>query len=378
MFSHLFLALANWVLLSFIAKTYSLEEAGTYNLVLAVLNPIFLLGSFQFRNHYLSKPTSTGAELSNYVVARLSTYLPIILIGYVIAHLFGVLGEFFWGVLALKLVESLFELPFMAEHKSTKLLRAAVHHILKTFCVYLVLIFMLKMGNNTFESFAAASAVGIVYGVSYLFFVFKNQQVSWRPKLEEVLNLFKATFLLALSASLLSFNVSLSRFYLSEIYGKEATAIFSVSFAFYGLWQLFFNSYLNAMLPNFNKHKSAEKLLIPIGIAFSFSIGFWLLDEKIYTFLFGQAYIESSKLTLGLLVSIFLSFFSSYFFYARMSEQDYSSHFSINLISILINALLLYPMIKFSGIQGAYWAWAITLAIQCLLYALKSFRRVYA
>ena len=100
-FSHAILALGNWLLLATVAKSYTLTEAGDYNLVLACLTPIFLFCSFHLKNYFLAKEGSEK-NFSNFVLNRSLGVLISLFGAIVVASYMGVVNQFFWGVFLLK------------------------------------------------------------------------------------------------------------------------------------------------------------------------------------------------------------------------------------------------------------------------------------
>ncbi len=363
-FSHAILALGNWLLLATVAKSYTLTEAGDYNLVLACLTPIFLFCSFHLKNYFLAKEGSEK-NFSNFVLNRSLGVLISLFSAIVVASYMGVVNQFFWGVFLLKSSEVFFELPFMFEHKSDRLGRTSFLHILRSLLVYGTLIYLLAGEAGVLYSFSVASLASYIGTAIYLW---KLKNISWSFSYLEVFRLFKSTFWLGGSASLLSLNVSLPRIFLAYTMGKEAIAIYSVSFAFYSIWQLFFNSYLNAILPKFSQTGLKDKVIFPLAIFLVGSCGFYFFDGEIYSFVFGNEYLAASELTPGLLCSVFLSFFSSYFFYDFMSKGDFEVHFKLNLAALGAHAIVLYPMILMYGLKACYYSWIAALIVQCGLY----------
>ncbi|MCO4754733.1 MAG: hypothetical protein KC478_09625 [Bacteriovoracaceae bacterium] len=365
-FSQALLAAGNWALLSYLARNFPVEATGEYNLVLATLSPIFIFFSLHLKNHYLSEPKSS---FPLYVATRSLSLIAILVLAFVVGSWMGIVNQFFWGVFLLKTSEVLFELPFMYEHKKSHLGLACTRHIIRTVFVYSLLIYMLESGQGVIASFALPACLSVVATIFYI--KFKTHKDDWGVKVSEIVELCKITAPLGGGASLLSLNVSLPRIYLAFLLGKEATAVYSVSFAFYSVWQLFFNSYLNALLPKFRSITLKEKLLIPLVLFGIGAIVFSIFDEYLYITLFGASYSVATELTPGLLISILLSFFSSFLFYEFLSRGEYKVHFFLNFLALLANGLMLAPLIMGMGIAAAYYAWAIAVGVQCMLYLWK-------
>tara|TARA_Y100000780_G_scaffold232596_1_gene268967 strand:+ start:101453 stop:102616 length:1164 start_codon:yes stop_codon:yes gene_type:complete len=362
--SQVILAVGNWILLATIAKNYSLTETGDYNLALACLAPTFLFFSFHLKNYFLAKDSS-NMEFSHYVHTRILSMVLALAVALVAGSVLEVVNQFFWGVFVLKASELIFELPFMYDHKIDKLKRASGRHILRSLLVYGCLVFLLESKVGIFTSFGISGLLSILGTIPYILTV-NNQD--WSFSLQKVASLIRSTFWLGGSASLLSLNISLPRIFLAYTLGKEATAIYSVSFAFYSVWQLLFNSYLNSILPKFTSASLKEKVVIPLVIFIACSLIFINFDTEIYRVIFGPEYIKATELSPGLLGAIFLSFISSYFFYDFMSKGSFKAHFNLNLIALGVHAIVLYPLIKLIGIEACYYSWTLALIVQCGLY----------
>lgn len=374
--SQTLLAAANWFLLAVIARILSVEQTGLYNLTLAIQAPVFLLFSLQLKNHYLTQVSPSEEDFIQRFWIRFFLIPVATILALGIAFIFEAKGEFFWGVAFLKSSELIFELPFMREHKLNRLVRASSAHILRSVFTYGVLTISLFQGLGVFLAFGLASGASLLFTFAYWIFCAGGFRLV-APKLDVMRGIAVSCLPLGASAALLSLNVSLPRFYLNELIGKEAIALYSVSFAFYGLWQLFFNSYLNAMLPRFNETGTVEKFILPLGAFALFAAFFVVFDDILYSVLFGSSYGQASSFTYGLLVSTVLSFFTSFLFFSRMSQGLYGIHLRFNVAALVFNAVALGPAIKYFGPQGSYISWSASLCLLCMLYLAKPISRAW-
>lgn len=370
MFSHIFLAVANWALLTIIARSFNLAQTGEYNLALATLTPLFLLISLQQKNRFLSDARDIRDSFSDFLFSRL-LMTPIALIAaYALTFIVEIPGDFYWSVFLLKVSETFFELPFAFGHKTLGAGKAAIAHFFRTLGTYGFIVFMLMRSDSISQAFIDGALFSVVFSIGIFHFLFKGLKAQFSFHKTQVASYIRTSLSLGLGASALALNVSLPRFFLDQISGAKTVAIYSVSFAFYSIWQLFFNSYFGAVLPHFDKLGPVRKALPLLALAL-FCAPMLLFGAEIYEFIFGPDYAIAGQLNMGLLLASFISFFSSYFYYEYLHLGALKDHFKVNLIALGANALALWPLIKYFHTAGAYYAWSMALLVQCGLYFYK-------
>lgn len=379
--SHVFLAVANWALLTLVARTYSLAQTGEYNLALAALTPLFLFMSLQGRNRFLSDKRDLQSSFSDFLFSR-ALMIPAVLVAALGLYFFlNIPGDFYWAVFLLKLSESVFELPFAYGHKSEGAGKASLIQVFRVLGTYGFIVLSLYRSGSITESFIIGALFSVIFSLAMFHYNLKGVKTQFDFRWQKVLAYIKSSLPLGSAASILALNVALPRFFLDQVKGPDSVAIFSVSFAFYSIWQLFFNSYFNALLPHLTKLSKARKLA-PLGPLAIFGGIMWAFSGDLYSYLFGDSYIYASSLDVGLVLSAFISFFSSYFYYDYLSRGVLSSHFKINVFAFILNLTALYPFIHFFGTAGAFYSWGLALSVQCLFYYHKkktaSNREVYA
>lgn len=358
LFSQVLLACFNWIVLIVLAKKFSPTVVGEYSLVLAWLAPIFLLYSMQMKSHFL---THRKASINDYFSLRVILVLPLTVICFVLMAL-DLNKAILLGVFVLKLSELLFEIPFMLDQKKQNLLKGSTLQILRTLSTYILLTLLI------YKSFSFEVALIISSSSSLLFAMLYTLSKELKIDVKFNRSIFKQVLPLGCSAFLVSFMISAPRIFLKFFRSIDEVALFTVIFSFYAIWQLLFNNYFNGILDKLSSMSMKKACSLP-SIVFLFSaVIFYFFDEAIYRLVFGENFIEAKSYTLILLVNILISLVSSTIYYRLLSQENYHSHFGINLKAFLLALILLPVMIYNYGVMGALIGQGIIQLFQTFLY----------
>lgn len=358
LFAQVSLAIFNWLILTILARKFGKSLVGEYSIILAWLTPLFLLYSLQIKNRYL---TSSDAFITQFTTIRVLLIVPLILFSSLLL-LLGYQNEIIVGVFTIKLAELIFELPFMKDQKHNQLLKASTIQLVKNIIIYSLILF-LTISTGSFQ-LAIMVGGGVSLIISLMYVLHAKLKIQFR--LDR--NLLKSLFPLGMAAFITSFTVSIPRLYLKEIVGLESVALYAVIFSFYAIWQLVFNNYFTGVLNNLSKIKVDKLVKLPLVIFSICSIVFYLFDENIYRFLFGESFIDASDYTVLLLLNIFISFWTSFFYYQLLSKNDYKSHLKINLILVSISLLIVPVGIYYLKVSGALIGQSLVQLVQIYLY----------
>lgn len=352
------LAVFNWLILTIIAKKFDKTLVGNYSLVLAWLTPIFLLFSLQIKNRILTTKSENYTDLIN---LRFHLILPLIVVCSFVTFI-NLPSTLALAIFLIKLGEYIFEMPFVMDQKADKLLFGSIVQLSRNCLVYIFVIVLIYLNFSFIQSLMIGGSISVFIGILYAFY--KKVKLKWRVRLTTLSVLIP----LGISASLLSFSVSVPRIFLKSLVGIEQVAIYTVIFSFYSIWQMLFNNYFTGFLNRMQTMKIKEYLYLPLIVFGISALIFYNFDTLIYELLFGSGFKVAANYTIFLLANILLSFFSSLMYYKLLAQNNYNSHLWINIITFILSLILMYLFIKQWGIEGALIAQAIVQCIQLILY----------
>lgn len=358
LFSQGLIALFNWLLLITLAQKFSKELLGEYSLILAYLTPLVLLYALQMKSHYL---TNNKYPLKDYISLRLILFIPLFLL----ISIIGTVKVSFYivlGVLFLKISDLIQEISFMKKQKEDELMKGSVDFIVKILMSYIVIFLLIYFKFDLKTSLLVGGGTGLFISLLYLMQHLSDFKFNFNKKL--FLNLLP----FGASSFILSFALMIPRFIIENTLGLEDLALYTVTFTFYGIWQLFFNNYFNGILEKMKSLSVFQRTSVPMTFFILCSFVFLCFDKEIYTILFGLEYALASKYSVLLILNIFLSFISSYFYFDRVSKMDYKSHFVVNSINLLLTFFVNINLISDYHLYGAFMAQGLSLLSQCSLY----------
>lgn len=248
----------------------------------------------------------------------------------------------------------------------------------------LTIVLVVGLGMNWTGRVLSLSLALIIIALFLVKYVFKNFSVKSKivEPFKQIKELARGGGALAfMSMSFMVINLS-DRFFIEKMIGIEATGIYGVAATVAGVMFMFIGALMKVIRPKLYEvfrleGKSKGRGRIAIGyhtFLALFGIGLFIVLPYIFEYFIDSKF--NSSLTLSRILIVGLFFWGSYsFFISKLLYYKKNQHNAIiAVISMVINLVLNYFMIKEYGIQGAAFATVITyvcMFVSSIIYSIS-------
>ncbi|MAC96708.1 MAG: hypothetical protein CMC96_14545 [Flavobacteriales bacterium] len=248
----------------------------------------------------------------------------------------------------------------------------------------LTIVLVVGLGMNWTGRVLSLSLALIIIALFLVKYVFKNFSLKSKilEPFKQIKELARGGGALAfMSMSFMVINLS-DRFLIEKMIGIEATGIYGVAATVAGVMFMFIGALMKVIRPKLYEvfrleGNSKGRVRIAIGyhtFLALFGIGLFIVLPYIFEYFIDSKF--NSSLTLSRILIVGLFFWGSYsFFISKLLYYKKNQHNAIiAVISMVINLVLNYFMIKEYGIQGAAFATVITyvcMFVSSIIYSIS-------
>lgn len=367
------MALAQWMLLTYISNKWGVNHAGEYAFALAVLAPVFL---FVYQSYRTLVITNCGLEVGLLDYFRLRVILTLfasLLFAFFILAFLGVVDRQRLGYLGvvflLKAVEGLSDLAYAALHREKKGYVQAISIVLRCFIGFAGF----GAGVLFFQNYVAAF-ICLALSWYVVFYLFDNnrltQRFSWSemaPRagdIELIVKVFSRASPLIFSSFLGAIVFSIPRYSVDFVLGVDELGYFSLLTSFSIAINLLCASLGQAILPWLVSASAAGAirrflmvlafgLLLAVGVSvFSVVVAFFWGDHILHAF-FGIQDEERTKQFFWLMILFLPIYIGQVLSFASTAVGRFKSNFVITIVSLVAVLALSVPLISEYQIVGA-------------------------
>jgi O-antigen/teichoic acid export membrane protein len=380
--SNLIYAFCNWFSLSLIAKFTNNFYLGQYTLVLAIITPLFLFSNMQLRSLIITDKEN-GENLQTYLSFRVLSLTLLWFFLFIISIFINVDKSILFLVLGIKSIEGISDI-FNAKYQQ----KEVMHYITTSVSLKSIagLIGML-CGFLIWKNINAAFWVSLLF--TFLVFliidikmIVRIENLSFKLNFEyqKIKNIFILALPLALVSLIISFNSSISKFYIEALMGTEAQGIFSAVAYTMILGTFIANAVGQSFAPRLSKYFKENKfsqfyslqkkfllfniILGVLGVCFAFLFG-----EFVLNILYNETIAKYNNLFILIMISAVFVYVATALGYTLTAMRAFKIQPIINIFSLILNATLSYFFIKEWNMFGAVYSLIIVYFFQnCISY----------
>lgn len=370
-------AITQWIVLVILTRFFSTQELGLYFFSLSLVAPLALLFSLKLPNLVVTLDESLTNERNIFFFRNLLSLL-LCFVSFVFYFLFFQSNTtllILSSVLIYKILEQNDEVTIAYFQKKLNFRDIFLVKAIRS-CVYLffIIIFCLYFKNIDFALVFAT--------ISYLlFWIYRNRKYffisSFNDERKYISYYLKNGFMLSVSASISSLNVSGVRLYIGYVLGSTSLAIYGVISYSLVVFSIVISALGQYFLPFFVSSKSDAGLFkktiyksqyIVITIGLLCVVISWAIGDLLLNFFYGNEYSEYGKyLCLIFIANIFKSS-SALIGTAMTSLRIYNFQLKFTFFSLFLTVLFLPVFISYFNMLGAFLGLILVSFIEWILY----------
>lgn len=357
-------ACAQWLLLTFITRFYSIEYAGSYILFLAYITPLTILFNLGLRNSYATdiKAEYTDAD---YKTLRFFSLLTLFTTLLIFGWALGLLSIIFFVVVSVKIFDSMSELIYGSWLKEKRQQNYGFSQVLRLSLFLFIFSLFTHTGNGNVGLFSFSIAMLAV------FFVFDlPKSAFYKEKIKFAINkqLLIKSLPLAISSTIIALNVSVPRVYWGHFFDEEVLAKFVFLTYFISLSAIPVSTLCQYFISTYsagNKNKILLPLILLYGLLFYITI--YLLGNWLVHFFYG---VDMGYSSLQLSLTGVSGGCQYLIYYKNMkftASRDFSSLMKVTIITLILTFIITPFGMEYYGELGGYVAFSLTSLSQLLI-----------
>jgi O-antigen/teichoic acid export membrane protein len=365
-----------WALTIFISRHYPSESLGSYSYILALITPLFVLGSLQTRSYLLTQKSDPTLGELKWLRLLFPSLLFIVGFLYVIIFerntvlLYLALAGIKWGELWSDLSYGKWQY-----HQGLQRVNQALITRYLFLLSILTLASFIKLKLETFLLILAMMSL-IIGLVDYI--LCGLDKIPLRAKGSKTI--FLTTLSLSASALLTALIVNIPRYQLKGFHSMEVVGSFTLLFYYYVIPSMILNYLCQGLLKEFKEIFGVKKRLLFYGfiillVTAIYSGILFMLGEDFNHLVYKRKLLWNKEIIILISASVLIGNLSSLFHYVLMSKNIYSIQLKANLASSVITLVSGMILIREMGLIGAFLSFILGLLVQLITYAI-TFNRI--
>lgn len=358
------------VIIIFATRKLGIEGWGIFSYGIAFISLFFILcdlGVNTFTTREMSKNSADKYKyLSSSTIIKISLMLIFFALSLLLAPHLGKIKLGFEMIMVLSILylsDGIREFALSINRSLEKMEREAFSKILMNLIITILGIILL-IKNATPFSLAIAYAIGSIVSSLFIFWSIKDvfKKIEWKISKEDIKIIYNFSWPIII-ISLYSFIFNIDSIMLGQMKSATDVGLYSAAQRLVQFTAIIPSFIAMAIFPILSKNEDNdekitnifEKIMITIfAIGIPFSIGGFLLNEKIMSLMFGPAFI-SGGLTLGILMFSILASFPNIILtnviFSKNLQKIFIATTSFGVILNIILNLILIP--KFGAVGAA-------------------------
>ncbi len=381
--------LSQWVVVSFINKSYTVELAGIYLEALAICAPIMMFAQLGVR----VKITTSSNEFSDFD-RELLLVVAVGILGVIICTLYsflfidGNIGYIVFFISLTKLIDNVAEVYYGFTQRKGKIYKIAISKGGRSVLFLGSFILSLVFTDDLFIACAVQSIILFIF-----FFIYDLRlvnKISLRKR-SGYWSVLKDLIPMAISMMMVSVNANMPRYLLSAYFGEYYVGIVGSLLYVFIAGSMFFESLSQAMLvPLSNLYRERKFLdfgkvvlciiIFVVMVAVSLSLVFYNFGEVVLFWLYGDEFVAYRDLFVFLsIVSCFLYLNTVITYVLYAAGERHKQPFIIGL-AIIISFIYLIFISDTSDYMSVVYFWSVSVVTRLLFsvcFLLNRFRFDY-
>jgi O-antigen/teichoic acid export membrane protein len=387
-------SIAQFWILSFMARMGDIDQIGFYSLALSVTTPLIVFSNLNLRYIYVTD-NSVNYQIQDYyrlrLIVSLFVFVAVMILNYFLKY--NLLVKFLIIIVTFyKILETLSDLSFAIHQKRQQMHLISRSIFFRSFLILLTFTISFYLSRDILVS---SIFILVSYFFSFVIFdypIIKNVENNsfdlfniQNVNLESLKKIFLLGFPMGVSLFIYSLFVNVPRFFIEEYLGVEDLGIYSALYYLYSSTLLITIAFTDAALPHFtiyeqrNDHYLFKKLLykyINLAIFFVsfFSIIIWLSDGFFLRVAFGNSFSSKNDIFLiGFLITG-IEILNKIVSTALIAKRKFKIQPYINFLSLVVLIFLFILFRESLSLIKVLYFQAIALSLQLLMFCIVFFR----